>query len=165
MWRMRRLRGSRGYIGPLGDDFPSIFPLMLGLLVFFSSLYIAYTTYQSKNDTVQCMRANILISRAVRYQVVFDKEYWKKACNLGLSLRGDYQVHLAMWIEHQGKQGWKIEGVCPLDEEFWEDSSDPGSLLYQTKGTRAMVTMTYPVIWRSNEGINVPARLVVVTWR
>ena len=171
--KTRRL-GSHGYIGPMGDDFPSIFPLLLGLVVFFSALYTAYATYQTKNDIVQTMRANILISRAIRYQVVFDEDYWKSACNLALGLRGDYQVHLAMWVEEEEKGNgppgqryqWKIKAVCPQDDEFWSGrEDDPKTLTSQLKDTKAAITMTYPIVWKGKDGVSTPARLTVVTWR
>ncbi len=163
--------GKRGYIGPLGDDFPSIFPLMLGLIIFFSTLSLAYTAYQAKNDTVQTMRANLMISRAVRYQIYFDEDYWSYACQLALALRGNYQTHLAMWIEYEGDKGWRLGGVCPSEDsrEFWEKylntPSDVQNILLEKTRNRQASFMTYPVIWKGEEGANKPARLVVVTWR
>ncbi len=174
----------RGYIGPIGDDFPSIFPLLFGLLIFFSSLFMAYSAYQAKDNTVQAMKANIMISRAVRYQVVFDGDYWRQACQLAMAMRGDYKTHVAMWISVE-KKGWRgriflmpnilkyrsFPAVCPLDKKFWGNSISgqwvPESraqdvILNITKG-RTAITMTYPVIWKS--GTNEPAKLVVVTWR
>jgi hypothetical protein len=147
---LRRHLNNRGYIGPLGDDFPSIFPLLFGLIIFFSSLYAAYNIYQAKDSTVQVMKANIMISRAVRSQIYFDGEYWKYACKLGLAMRSNYQVHLAMWLEYKPVQSssssspssaisgedlrlvtyssggsWPSSGqsaICPKDRDFWGGS-------------------------------------------
>ena len=167
---MRLIRSRRGYIGPIGDDFPSIFPLLLGLLIFFSALYVAYLSYQSKNDAVQCMRANLMMSRAVRYQVYFDDRYWDYACHLGLALRGNYRVNLIMWIEYKDSGKWVLAGLCPSrDSDFWnpfgppEDTKALQVIISKITMNKQSATMTYPVLWKS--GVNKQARLVVVTWR
>ncbi|MEM4598580.1 MAG: hypothetical protein QW400_02725 [Candidatus Diapherotrites archaeon] len=40
------LKRIRGYISPVGDDLPSLVPLIFALLVFFASFYSAHTIYR-----------------------------------------------------------------------------------------------------------------------
>ncbi len=180
---MLRFRAKRGYIGPLGDDFPSLFPLLLGLLVFFSSLAMAYMVYDAKDSNVKAMRANVMISRSVRYQLTFDEDYWKYACSIAMGMRTNYDTHLAMWMEYlddKGQihivsfEGYRNLALCPLPDsdegvDFWGAYVQNPYLVVsdKTKG-RYSITMTYPVIWVNDTGpqkLYVPARLVVVTWK
>ncbi|GEM_PF-4550994 len=176
--------GKKGYIGPLGDDFPSIFPIALGLMIFFSTIYVAYSAYQSKEDYVQTMRANIMISRAVRYQIYFDEDYWDFACDLASALKTNYAVHLAMWLEEEEETwrgtttgvvnfGYNNYALCPkysgLSSNFWRGQSsggqpDPYAVIADKTKNRVITIMTYPVLYTTDEG-NKPVRLVVVTWR
>lgn len=40
---------KRGFIGPIGDDLPSLVPLVISLLLFFSIFTLTLNTYNSKN--------------------------------------------------------------------------------------------------------------------
>ncbi len=40
---------KRGFIGPIGDDLPSLVPLVISLLLFFSIFTLTLDTYNSKN--------------------------------------------------------------------------------------------------------------------
>ncbi len=89
----------KGFIGPLGDDFPAIFPIALGLMFFFASISIAYDNYNYKADQATLIRANIMISRSARQQSVMTEKYWTShACPLIEEIQTNYGVHSAMMV-------------------------------------------------------------------
>jgi hypothetical protein len=151
----------KGYLGPIGDDFSSLFPIMFGLLIFFSALTMTYDTYQVKKDWSEVMRANLVISRAVRSQVVFNEDIFKDGCQKLVGIKSGYGVKAGM--ELVGYPRFKCSGA--------DDVGDiPGGSTY--------VAMDYLVAYKRGiyvyvpntkdyEGFteNVPAILKIHTWR
>lgn len=56
---------KKGFIGPLGDDLPSLIAIMLALTLFFSGLTFAMQTFNTKQGKVRLMKGAIDISRAL----------------------------------------------------------------------------------------------------
>ena len=44
------LKSRKGFIGPIGDDLPSIIPLVFALIVFFSGFYLTMNVFESKQN-------------------------------------------------------------------------------------------------------------------
>ena len=55
----------KGFIGPLGDDFPSIFPIVAGVVLFFGTLAYANGVIQEKNDYLEVRKAALGLSYLV----------------------------------------------------------------------------------------------------
>jgi hypothetical protein len=53
---------KKGYIGAIGDDLPAIFPLLMGLVLFFSAFNLTYDDYNLKNTELRIFRASIEIA-------------------------------------------------------------------------------------------------------
>lgn len=57
---MRKLKG--GFIGPLGDDIPSIFPLITGIIILIASMAFLSNEISSKNDSIELRKSVLTIS-------------------------------------------------------------------------------------------------------
>ncbi len=44
---------EKGFIGPIGDDLPSLIPIVTGLVIFFSVFVLTLNTYNEKNDYLE----------------------------------------------------------------------------------------------------------------
>lgn len=44
---------ERGFLGPIGDDLPSLIPIVTGLVIFFSVFVLTLNTYNEKDDYLQ----------------------------------------------------------------------------------------------------------------
>ena len=55
----------KGFVGPIGDDLPSILAILLALSVFFSGLTFALTTYNERLDNFNKLKGTIDIGRKV----------------------------------------------------------------------------------------------------
>jgi hypothetical protein len=44
---------EKGFIGPIGDDLPSLIPIVTGLVIFFSVFVLTMNTYNEKNDYLE----------------------------------------------------------------------------------------------------------------
>lgn len=56
---------KKGFIGPLGDDLPSVVIIVLAMGLFFSGLLFAINTYNQKIVSLQVLRGSLDIGRVV----------------------------------------------------------------------------------------------------
>ena len=40
---------NKGFIGPIGDDLPSLIPLLFGLVMFFSTFTMTFSSFDARN--------------------------------------------------------------------------------------------------------------------
>ena len=166
---------KRGYLGPLGDDFPAIFPVAFGLMLFFGAITLTFDLYTYKQDTVAIMRANLALSKAVRYQLIFDDEYFfglrgrGGACDLLERTKSNYGVQAKMelkefkFVRNKPQETLvKFAGKKAECGDLRDDSRQP--LPYE--GTFS-IAMVYPVAIHIGKGENRETEmrsLVITTW-
>jgi len=56
---------SRGFIGPIGDDLPSIIAILLGLSLFFSALSFTLNVYNNKLTAYNILKGTMEIAHKV----------------------------------------------------------------------------------------------------
>jgi hypothetical protein len=57
---------NRGFLGPIGDDLPSLVPLLLALVIFFSTFTFAWTVYSDRNKNFENDLEVLNISRILK---------------------------------------------------------------------------------------------------
>jgi len=173
----RRRLNSKGYLGPIGDDLPSLIPLVFALVIFFSSFYSTVEAYNTKTVDFENDIAVVQVSASLRGTgYVSSLSDFEKTCN-ALNVR----------------QPLFSSGLIPLEEEidiFDLDSqyildaetnnpfkcSNTDKVLTEGKALGAnikIVSRTYPLVLEKNftdadgkeKTIVIPVKLVVVAWR
>lgn len=73
---------TRGFVGPLGDDIPSIFPIVAAVLLFIGTLAYANGLVQGKNRILDTRQAALGLSYIVTEKGLIDKsdEFEKITC-------------------------------------------------------------------------------------
>jgi|GEM_PF-3595741 len=61
---MKRKLFSKGFIGSIGDDLPSLIPLFFALMIFFGAMAFAFTTINEKNVTINTYIDSLTVSRS-----------------------------------------------------------------------------------------------------
>lgn len=62
---------KKGFIGPLGDDLPTVLAIMLSLTLFFSGLYFSLDTYNVKMRNIGTLLGAVDVSNSVlRYGII-----------------------------------------------------------------------------------------------
>ncbi|MFC2174409.1 hypothetical protein ACFLQ2_00880 [archaeon] len=168
---------SRGYLGPLGDDFPAIFPIALGLMLFFSAITLTYDYYTEKRNAALLIEANVALAKAARSQLVFSKEYWgddtSGMCALVDRTKANYGVRAKLELKKHDP-GVPVETIefiprltsSPFNDRLYEnpcvDTEDEygDSIPYETD---FFISLVYPVLIEAETG-NELATLVVTTW-
>ena len=149
---------SKGYLGPLGDDFPAIFPIAMGLMFFFASITLTYDYYTSKQDIATLMKANVALAKAARSQIVFDDEHWDSVCRITDKTKANYGVRARIWLKEFDAENYEFSE----DYEIGEDN--PCVDIDGAPEGRFYISMTYPVLIPV-EGGNKVATLEVMTWK
>jgi hypothetical protein len=63
----------KGFIGPIGDDLPSILGIVLALGLFFAGMAYSFNVYNQKIDNLRTMKGAIEITRVItKYGVITD---------------------------------------------------------------------------------------------
>jgi len=55
----------KGFVGPIGDDLPSLIAIMLAFTLFFAGLTFAMRTFNQKQRDITLMKGSLDISRAI----------------------------------------------------------------------------------------------------
>ncbi len=155
---------TRGYLGPLGDDFPAIFPISMGLLLFFSAITMTYNYYNMKHDTAMLMEANTALGKAARAQLVFDSAYWERVCDTIDKTKANYGVRAKIeLLRFDGREFEKVRRIgSPIDNPCVDYEDDKGVPL-PYPGTFS-ISLTYPVLIKSGDAQEI-ATLRVTTWK
>ena len=164
---------SRGYLGPLGDDFPAIFPIAMGLLFFFSAITLTYDYYNTKHDAAILIQANTALAKAARSQLVFTQKYWDDdsgVCDLIDKTKANYGVRAKAELvvfEKKGPNRFEMEKLRRIDGDSLDDNPcvdyedvDGNPLPYDGD---FFISLTYPILIQSGNGHEI-ATLVVTTW-
>lgn len=56
---------KKGFIGPIGDDLPSVIAIVLALSIFFSALLFSLNVYNQKIENLDLLKGAIEISRTL----------------------------------------------------------------------------------------------------
>jgi hypothetical protein len=165
-------RAKKGFIGPIGDDLPSLIPLIFSLVIFFATFNQTFMIYRSTASRFELVLDALRISNALRGdKYINDFQEFEQLCNnvnpIGLFFKAglvdltEYHKPIDIYKfvnENEGayKSGDKLF-VCPAD---LDERITPNSLV--------MVNML-PVAYQDTEvasGLAVrPMLLVVVVWR
>ncbi|MEK6941411.1 MAG: hypothetical protein AABW85_00965, partial [archaeon] len=57
---------EKGFLGPIGDDLPSLIPLLFALLVFFSTFSFSFGVFNTENTSFQEDIAVLNVSRILK---------------------------------------------------------------------------------------------------
>lgn len=61
-----RTKSKRGFIGPIGDDLPSLVPIVVALLLFFSVFGFTLNSFNAKNDLIKKQTDFTSVARSLK---------------------------------------------------------------------------------------------------
>jgi hypothetical protein len=65
----------KGFIGPIGDDLPSVISIMLALGLFFSGIAFALNAYNQKMDSLRLLQGSLEVSRVLTADVLLPADW------------------------------------------------------------------------------------------
>ncbi|MCX6803110.1 MAG: hypothetical protein NTY48_00905, partial [Candidatus Diapherotrites archaeon] len=73
---------KRGFIGPIGDDMPSLVPIVVALLLFFTIFTMTLTSYNNKNAYLRKQTDMTSIARELKGDtLILGVAQFDKRCN------------------------------------------------------------------------------------
>ena len=163
---------KKGFIGAIGDDLPSLIPIFLGLMIFFSVFLSTYNVYKDNTDLYSLKSEAIAVASIMKEEpVVLNVDFFKKSCNkvntkynwnaflVDFDLNSDNYVSLTK--ENLDDNILK-EGEGEEEQFFACDSSNITSFLSDTSSE--VIIYQYSTTTQKDLYIK-PARLYVVVWR
>lgn len=86
--RKNKRINARGYLGPIGDDIPSLIPIIVGMITFFSAFTFTLNEYNQRTASFAADRDTLIIANSLKgdsYLSSFSE--FDTACK-GLRVRG-----------------------------------------------------------------------------
>ncbi len=77
-------KGIRGFIGPLGDDIPSIFPIVAGMLLFISTILYANAQVDDRNLDLKQREATQRLGYLATQKAFFGPGEFQRICETSL---------------------------------------------------------------------------------
>jgi len=173
---------ERGFIGPIGDDLPSLIPLLFGLVMFFSTFTLTFNTFDDRNvqfdDDISIMR----ISRTLQSNsYIFSHKNFELLCSeIGIvnldfvagiteqGTRGEDGVVVGSIFEVEFFKNSEGEFMCtnvPLDEATLTDPARVENFLpLEVAVDRKVVSRIFPIVVEDNKVVK-PMHLVVIAWK
>ena len=178
---------GKGFIGPIGDDIPSIIPLLIGLVIFFSTFSLTFNIYNQRNADFKADLSTLRVARVLQFNgyIVSGQEF----SNLCLSLSEtsirfvagltDVVTNPAHWDDPTNPT--KPGSINPYALEFisYDDAGtqryffctnvrdfepgDVGDLDPDFFRSKTVLLKVFPMVYEDNRIVK-PVHLVVVAW-
>lgn len=74
---------EKGFIGAIGDDLPSLIPIFIGLIIFFSVFLSTYNLYKDKTNLYSLEQEAVIISLTLKEEpIISSYEIFQHQCDL-----------------------------------------------------------------------------------
>lgn len=158
-------------MGPIGDDLPSLIPLMFALIIFFSSFYATVNVYNDKTVDFENDIAVVQIGASLRGTgFVSSLEEFQKSCN-SLNVRQPYFSAGLMDLN-------KDINVLNLDDDYFFEEGiqnyfkcsnvaegEQGLTRQKVLASNAKIVLRYYPVILQKKSVALPVKLVVVAWK
>ena len=157
------MKSKRGFIGPIGDDLPSIFPIVAGILIFLLSIAYIQTQLSARNEAISLRKATLELSYIVTERGLMEQTDFIEKCTLAEAYAKKSHIEYALILKRycgpvnlDNDEAFKI-GIRPLgwNAANTEDSicsSDTNLAVTATPNpsviiipARDVVTMSFPI--------------------
>ncbi|MBS3057079.1 MAG: hypothetical protein J4415_00450 [Candidatus Diapherotrites archaeon] len=175
----------KGFLGPIGDDLPSLVPLIFALIIFFSTFTYAMNSMDSRNEDFDADLATLSISRIMRSNgYITGYEDFRRLCG-NINVAGlNYEVALVeteLTYDESNYSSYadpEYSGVDILDLRVFdstpENEDDPDASEFSCSNLselpelieieQRLSSRVFPIVLEDAK-IAKPMFLVVITWR
>lgn len=163
----------KGFMGPIGDDLPSLIPLLFALIIFFGAFTFALNEFNLENIDINAKLEVLKVSRVLRSNgIIAGYDDWQRLCDNIPATAIKFKAGLIdLELQRQENKYVAIED----EEDFIEDREESGSYYYclskntsfsETKDLEAdkVYSLIYPIALEYGTVV-LPVHLVVTAWQ
>lgn len=161
-----------GFIGAIGDDLPSLIPIFLGLMIFFSVFLNTYNVYKNNTDLYSLKTEVINISAIMKEEpVILNLDSFKKTCS---KVQTKHNWNAFLVDLDLNSSNYVVLDKDNLASEILKEEIDGSEELYAcntsnitdfiTRANSEIIIYHYPTTTQKDLYIK-PARLYVVVWK
>ncbi|MFH1256092.1 MAG: hypothetical protein V1494_02255 [Candidatus Diapherotrites archaeon] len=171
---------SRGFLGPIGDDLPSLIPLLFALVIFFSVFTFTFQVFERKSDSFQSNLDALKIVRVLKSSgYISSPDYFAQRCNEVTSGKLKFIAGITnaasapeqFITDYLGGEQSQYRGIDVFNLNFFKSSeteeefrcSNASHIPENVSGTMLMVKILPIVV--EDKRIVKPMHLVVVAWQ
>ncbi|MDO8537665.1 MAG: hypothetical protein Q7S21_02165 [archaeon] len=165
----------KGFLGPIGDDLPSLIPLVFALTIFFAVFYLTFNTFNERTQDFDNDTSAVQISAALRGTgfIASSEDFTKLCGNINVT-RLDYFAGIIKAEEYSsGYIEWNaLNEELRCNNSVNQDNSDIPIKIDLTKKNLQLVQRIYPIAVATDFEISgkieqriAPSFLVVTVWR
>lgn len=165
---------QKGFIGPVGDDLPSLTPLIFGLIMFFSAFTAAFNSFDHRNLEFASDIEIMKISKTMQSNgYIFSHENFSLLC----STIGNVNLNYVAGLSEDAYQKLDRETVLDLSffssggKTFFCTNTDKASgnsfkdvVSFKDIGDKRFAARIYPIVVEDNKIVK-PMHLVVIAWK
>ncbi|HLC92709.1 MAG TPA: hypothetical protein VJH23_03305 [archaeon] len=171
---------SKGFVGPIGDDLPSLIPLLFGLVIFFSTFTLAFNAFDARNADFKDDLAMMRISRTLQSNsYIYNYNNFHSLCDQV----GPVNLKFIAGISPDAQESSSEAKIDIYDIKFFKSGGDffycsnidplPGSgdelgigdfLSAEGSDGKKIVTRIFPIVVEDNKIVR-PMHLYVVAWK
>jgi len=160
---------EKGFLGPIGDDLPSLIPLLFALVIFFSTFTFAFNVWSERNREFDWDVAVLGVSSTMKSDsYISGVEEWESLCEKVQSTKGIKFYALLVEAELPEEDAEAFDLFAPEGIEGFEICSNTVEDDFPQIGTGINpIPRIYPVALEISEGNKFyvkPVLLVVVAW-
>lgn len=179
---------EKGFLGPIGDDLPSLIPLLFALLVFFSTFSFSFGVFNSENTSFQEDIAVLNVSRILKgtNYITSYNDFAQKCASINISstkfIAGitNYftapDAYAGQYGGNDNPRAYELgffKATTADGEKTFEcpnrniDSAELERIHSQAKeyfNAKTIVVKIYPLVVEDNRIVK-PMHLVVIAWR
>lgn len=165
---------TKGYIGAIGDDLPSLIPIFLGITIFFSVFLSTYNVYRNNTDLYSIKNDAINISGILKEEPLYsDSNAFFKTCD---KIKTKYNWNafvIPLDLNTDNYQSLEVESLR-YDSfiKHWDDSEgrpffcgNTGiDILISSLRTKDVIVYRFPVTVQQEFFVE-PTWLYVMVWK
>jgi len=165
---------SKGFIGPIGDDLPSLIPLLIALVIFFSSFTFTFVVFDDRTANFKADLESQEVARVLRYNgYIPDLAAFEQLCAQIQVSEVSYFAGISTELPQKLAEADTIfDFMANADDVFLDDGdytcTNAANADIPTSPEEAkryqVITTIYPVAVE-HETIAKAAHLLVVTWK
>ncbi len=156
-------------IGPIGDDLPSFFPIIAGIILFLTSIAFIATEFDQRNMQLRTQRAAVDIAHGIMSHGYMDTADFQRECKtIVVPLSKKNNIHFILFLVNSSAYGEPLNGSNAFI------SACNGSIFTSSNNSLAKIpssatVISYPIAYRNSSDVTDVRRdtglLVVAVWR